>query len=163
MIAIVEPQVSPSASAEQEARAGLLKLTSCRWSVTQAVNYGTFNGCCGSAALKAGGMSASYVGAFGDRLPLKNLDAWEEIGRARSPYDMYARHLTKEQWEANYIRPWRNYSPANKPGVFLGVGLSRDKLIEEAFDPSNELYRVLEGIEIDDPDDGLCSIIWTNV
>lgn len=173
-------QATPSvASAEEQAREDLLQLRHAREDVfTSPRNLGnssTFVSCCGSSVVNAEGkVSTGYtdtpwIAPLDEEAWLKEakryVSEWHYIAdyqRRRAGGTPQLTDQEREQYENAVRNTATKLRRGNNPGVTLGVGISKEKLIAVMYTPDNPLYGTVEGFEWNDPDDGLCSLIWTN-
>lgn len=174
MSAIAAAASSLNVSAEEEARKDLLTLVQ-KFPISfrrpeRCKDYATFVACCGSTVLDENAKWNSQN--LGMKVSINPSDD-EVLGYFnplyRSPASPHARYFIQRSEEEFREMMLTNpdYGPAlkkrwNRPGVFLGVGLSKNDLVNKAWDPAGELYGKVEALEFNDPDDGLVTLAWTN-
>lgn len=128
--------------------------------------------CCGATSLNKEG---TYLSGLYDRtknpfvhfhLPPLDVNAVREAYMKFSPWEGYNDKafpgMTKDQFIRMYIEPNISlYVRGNKPGVTFAP-MSMADTIKAMYTQDNKYYGTVAGIEINDKEDGLCSLIWTN-
>lgn len=168
--------VAPSPTANADPRADFMALMAAYPTTFQTPEYQLHNSrslaaCCGAAVLNNEGKRYSYTGGGNISWlnPILTEDDRKEINKWIEEWyaprkSSFSRYTDKEYAEFAK-RAWDDYrfdKFANAPGVTMGIGLSMTDCIAAMYTPDHELYGKVQGLEFNDKEHGLVSLIWTN-